>query len=104
MQMYSCSRLEAQEPRIRPAEDRMPPRMMVTLQESQFPRKPPRGAANTVCTDFCVKLLTDNYILIFTLFSPEITKPLFYNILYYYYYYRIFFCSINFGHKRTSLR
>lgn len=68
MQRYSCSRLEAQELRIRPTEDRMPPRMMVTLQESQFPRKPPRGAANTVCAGFSVKLLTDMYILIFTLF------------------------------------
>lgn len=57
--MYSCCRLEAQELRMRPAEDRTPPRMMMTLQESQFPRKPPRGAANTVS----VKLLTDLDIL-----------------------------------------
>lgn len=52
MQMYSCSRLEVKELRIRPAEDRRPPRMMATLQEIQFPRKPPRGAANSLCRPF----------------------------------------------------
>lgn len=79
VQMYSCCRLEAQELRMRPAEDRTPPRMMMTLQESQFPRKPPRGAANTVS----VKLLTDLDILFLHFFI--ITKLSYYN-----YYKKIF--------------
>lgn len=69
MQMYSCSRLEAKELRIRPAEDRRPPRTMVTLQEIQFPRKPPRGAANSLCGPFCK--ITDWYVYIYIIFLHD---------------------------------
>lgn len=91
MQRYSCSRLEAQELRIRPTEDRMPPRMMVTLQESQFPRKPPRGAANTVCAGFSAELLTDMsvYINFYTFFQKLQSRY----FITYYNYYEMFFLS-----------
>lgn len=51
-QMYRCSRLEAKELSIRPAEDSRPPRTTVALQERWFPSKPPTGAGNTDCVDY----------------------------------------------------